>query len=78
MFMQPSSYLKLFPCPDQPGSCLLYSTKRTSLVRISEPVARAALWGKLSPESEKTLADLLSTVRADLARERQGENRAAT
>ncbi len=58
MFMQPSSYLKLFPCPDQPGSCLLYSTKRTSLVRISEPVARAALWGKLSPESEKTLADL--------------------
>ncbi len=56
--MQPSTYLKVFPCPDQPGSFLLYSTKRTSLVRVSEPLARAALRGELSPESEATLADL--------------------
>jgi len=56
--MQLSRFLKIYPCPDRPGSMLLYSTKRSALLRIPEATLRAAQDGTLSGADRDTLVRL--------------------
>ena len=48
LVMRMSRYVKIYPCPDQPGQSLLYSTKRSSLIQLPETTLRAALDGTLA------------------------------
>lgn len=56
--MQLSRYLMIYPCPDQPGSVLLYSTKRSSLIQIPEATLRDAQDGTLIGPDRNTLLRL--------------------
>ena len=56
--MKLSSYLKIFPCPDQPGSYLVYSTRRCSVVRLSALILRGMEEGTLPQGDRDTLARL--------------------
>ena len=60
--MSLSRYLKIFPCPDRPGSHILYSTKKGSTVRVSAALLAAARAGMLSPEEHAALARLEMVV----------------
>jgi uncharacterized protein len=56
--MQLSRYLKIYPCPDQQGSILLYSTKRSALIQIPQATLRAAQDGTLTGADRDTLLRL--------------------
>ena len=56
--MQLSHFLKVYPCPDKPGTVLIYSTKRSSLVQIPETTLKAAQDGTLAGADRDTLARL--------------------
>lgn len=68
--MQPSAYLKIYPCPEPPGQYLLYSTRRCSLVRVSAETVRQMEEGALPDATRETLARLGMLV-ADPAAERK-------
>ena len=53
--MHLSRYLKIYPAPDQPGSYLIYSTRKGSLVRLSETVLSAARAGTLDERDRAAL-----------------------
>jgi uncharacterized protein len=56
--MQLSHFLKIYPCADQPGHSLLYSTKRSALIRLPEATLRAAQDGTLTGADRDTLVRL--------------------
>lgn len=56
--MQLSSYLKIYPCPEQPGMNLAYSTARSSVVLLQDDLLAAARNGDLPDEEQDTLARL--------------------
>ncbi|HBG04253.1 MAG: putative geopeptide radical SAM maturase [Geobacteraceae bacterium GWC2_58_44] len=56
--MQLSRYLKIYPCTEQPGRILLYSTKRSALIQIPEATLRAARDGTLAGADRDTLVRL--------------------
>jgi uncharacterized protein len=56
--MHLSRYLKIYPCPDQPGQLLLYSTKTSALVQLPESTLQAAQDGTLSAADRDAMARL--------------------
>lgn len=56
--MQLSTYLKIYPCPDQPGMNLVYSTIRSSVVLLPDDLLEAARNDALPDEERATLARL--------------------
>ncbi|MFZ2950453.1 MAG: geopeptide radical SAM maturase, partial [Desulfuromonadaceae bacterium] len=56
--MQLSTYLKIYPCPDQPGMNLVYSTVRSSAVLLPDDLLEGARNGTLPDEENKTLSRL--------------------
>lgn len=56
--MQLSTYLKIYPCPDQPGMNLVYSTVRSSVVLLPDDLLAAARSGTLPDEERETLTRL--------------------
>jgi len=56
--MQISTYLKIYPCPDQPGMNLVYSTIRSSVVLLPDHLLEAARNGTLPDEDRETLLQL--------------------
>ena len=61
--MQLSSYLKLYPLEDQPGSLLAYSTRRASMLILDEETLQAVENNTLHPDDESLLEDLGIIVR---------------
>jgi uncharacterized protein len=53
-----SRYLKIYPCPDQPGCHLLYSTKKGSLLRVSADLLAAIVDDDLTGSERATLTRL--------------------
>ncbi len=53
-----SRYLKIYPCPDNPDSYIIYSTKKGSLARVSSTLLAAARDNRLSDAERRTLARL--------------------
>jgi uncharacterized protein len=53
--LQLSTYLKIYPCPDQPGMNLVYSTIRSSVVLLPDELLEAARCGALPDEERETL-----------------------
>jgi uncharacterized protein len=70
MNMQPSYYLKTFPCPDNPDQLLLFSTKKASVILLDRETYQALEGGTLSPSDEAKLASLGMVV-ADRDAEKQ-------
>jgi uncharacterized protein len=68
--MQLSRYLKIYPCPDQPGRNLLYSTKRSAAVLLDDGLLAAARQGTLGGPERDTLVRLGFLV-ADPAAEQE-------
>ncbi len=68
--MQLSSYLKIYPCPDQPGVSLVYSTLRSSSVLIPDDLLVDARNNTLAEDDCETLTRLGILV-TDRAEERQ-------
>jgi uncharacterized protein len=68
--MRISRYLKIFPCNDEPGRLLLYSTKRGATVLVPAALLVALEDGSLSPSDRESLARLGLLV-PDLADERK-------
>jgi len=56
--MQLSHYLMIFPCPEQSGNHLIYSTRTSASVFVNEATLLAMRKGTLTPEEEATLARL--------------------
>jgi len=56
--MQLSTYLKIYPCPDQPGMNLVYSTLRSSVVLLPDDLLEAARTNTLPGEERETLTQL--------------------
>jgi len=56
--LQLSTYLKIYPCPDQPGMNLVYSTVRSSAVLLPDDLLEAARNGTLPDEERETLTRL--------------------
>lgn len=56
--MQRSHYLKIWPCDEKPGSMILYSARKASVVRVTENVLQKIESGSLSPEDEALFASL--------------------
>ncbi|MDA8428405.1 MAG: geopeptide radical SAM maturase [Geobacteraceae bacterium] len=56
--MQLSTYLKIYPCPDQPGMNLVYSTVRSSVVLLPDDLLAAAREGSLPAEEQEVLTRL--------------------
>ncbi len=56
--MQLSTYLKIYPCPDQPGMNLVYSTVRSSAVLLPDDLLEAARSGALPDVERETLVRL--------------------
>lgn len=54
--MQLSTYLKIYPCPDQPGMNLVYSTVRSSVVLLSDDLLEAACSNSLPDREREILA----------------------
>jgi uncharacterized protein len=65
-----SRYLKIYPCPEKPGSYLLYSTRKGSVVRVSDTLLTAARAGTLT-EAERQRLSALEIVVDDPAAERE-------
>jgi uncharacterized protein len=57
-FMRLSSYVKIYPCPDDPGKILLYSTRRGAAILVSESILVSINEGSLSHANRETLARL--------------------
>lgn len=53
-----SRYLTIYPCPEKPGSFLLYSTKKGAVVRLSAALLAAARAGTLAPAEAERLRRL--------------------
>ena len=68
--MHLSRYLKIYPSPDSPGHLLLYSTRRCSVVRVSEKTLRQIEEGTL-PEADSATLARLGILVPDLAAERE-------
>ncbi len=68
--MRLSNYLKIYPCPDSPGHMLLYSTRRCSVVRVSERTLRQIEEGTL-PETDSATLARLGILVSDPAAERE-------
>ena len=68
--MQLSNYLKIYPCPDQPGMNMVYSTIRSSVVLLPDDLLDAARNGTLPDEERDTLAGL-GILTEDRAAERE-------
>jgi len=56
--MQLSRYLKIFPCPEQPGDHLIYSIRTSASVFVDEATLLAIRDETLTPEEEATLVRL--------------------
>jgi hypothetical protein len=56
--MQLSTYLKIYPCPDQPGMNLVYSTTRSSVVLLPDDMLSAAQNDTLADGERETLTQL--------------------
>ncbi|MDD2582304.1 MAG: geopeptide radical SAM maturase [Desulfuromonadaceae bacterium] len=65
-----SRYLKIYPDPDRPGSVLLYSTRKGSVVRASETLLASARDGLLA-EPEQALLRRLELLVDDALVERK-------
>ncbi|OGU19268.1 MAG: hypothetical protein A2X85_02705 [Geobacteraceae bacterium GWF2_54_21] len=68
--MQLSNYLKIYPCPDQPGMNLVYSTLRSAVVLLPDELLQAARNGAL-PDQERDILAQLDILTPDRAAERQ-------
>lgn len=68
--MQISTYLKIYPYPDQPGMNLVYSTLRSSVVLLSDHLLEAARNDTLSGEEREALVRL-GTLTPDRSAERE-------
>lgn len=68
--MQLSTYLKIYPCPDQPGMNLVYSTVRSSVVLLSDNLLEAAR-SSLLPDEERETLTRLGILIPDRAAERE-------
>jgi len=68
--MHLSRYLKIYPAPDQSGSYLLYSTRKGSLVRLSEALLSAARAGTLN-ERDRAALRRMEILVEDPAAERE-------
>jgi uncharacterized protein len=53
-----SSYVKIYPSPERPGHTLLYSTRRSAVVEISDAALLAVREGKATGRESETLARL--------------------
>jgi uncharacterized protein len=56
--MQLSHYLKAWPCSEQPGYHLLFSTKKASLALVPDEIWEQLNQGDVSPEYKDTLTEL--------------------
>jgi uncharacterized protein len=56
--MRLSLYVKIYPCPDDPGKILLYSTKRGAAILVPESLLASITDGTLSEGNRETLARL--------------------
>jgi len=56
--MERSPYLKVYPYEDKPDHCLLYSTKKSSLILLKEKTLQKIDQGTLSPSDEALLKKL--------------------
>ena len=56
--MRLSHYVKIYPCPDDPGKLLLYSTKRGAAIRVPESLLVSITDNTLSNENRETLLRL--------------------
>lgn len=56
--MQLSRYLCIFPSKDQTGSQLIYSTRRGSLIRVSDSLLAALRSGRLDPARAEQLVQI--------------------
>ncbi|MBJ6725009.1 geopeptide radical SAM maturase [Geomesophilobacter sediminis] len=56
--MHLSRYIKAYPCPDRPGSTLLFSTKRSSIIEVPDDVLRAAGDNTITGANRDTLIRL--------------------
>lgn len=65
-----SRYLKIYPDPDRPGSVLLYSTRKGSVVRVSDALLAEAR-AELLAESDRAALRRLEIWVDDLAAERE-------
>src|SRR5690242_16979501 len=65
--MQLSRYLKIYPAHEQAGSYLVYSTRKGSLIRLSEQLLNAARTGTLAPAELATLRRLEIVVEDPIA-----------
>lgn len=68
--MQLSTYLKIFPCPEQPGMNLVYSTLRSSAVQLPDDLLEAARSGSLDEDDRDVLARI-GILTPDRAAERE-------
>ena len=53
-----SRYLKIYPCTEKPGSSIIYSTKKGSVIRVTADLLAAAANDNLSEADRATLARL--------------------
>ena len=58
MPMQPSPYLKVYPCPEKPGHVLLFSTKKASKIILKQETFESIGNGNLSSSDENLLSIL--------------------
>lgn len=56
--MKLSHYVKIYPCSDQPGQSLLFSTKRSAIIQIPDATLQAAEDGTLSEPDRDVMARL--------------------
>ena len=68
--MQPSYYLKTYPCPDNTAQLLVFSTKKASAILLDRETYQSLERGTLSPADEAMLA-ALGMVVADRDAEKQ-------
>lgn len=68
--MQLSTYLKIYPCPDQPGMNLVYSTVRSSVVLLSDDLLEAAGSNSL-PDGEREILTRTGILTMDRSAERE-------
>ena len=65
-----SCYVKIYPCRDQSGSSLLYSTKKGSLIRVSSALLAAIEQDSLT-DADRTTLTRLQILTDDPAAERE-------
>ncbi|HJV36019.1 geopeptide radical SAM maturase [Geomonas sp.] len=56
--MKLSPYLKIYPCPEQPGKSLLFSIRRSSVIVVPDQLLEAARNGALAGSNAEALARL--------------------